>query len=181
MLRSMMCILMAQERSKRMNRQREPRAMQWAFRVSGARCPRPQFRARAFSGDAPTALHNLGPHVPATSQLTRHCVPSNFLRNSLKTKKSDSRYSTQTDRAPSVHGEWSLGDRSYPRAQFARHTMASKFSRNSLKTKKSDTHCSTHKSPPTRTHFAPTNPSKLDAHSHENSRPARKRLAAARY
>jgi len=59
--------------------------------------------------------------------------------------------------------------------------MPSNFPPNSLKTKKSDTNCSTHFFSARSTTFESPNPSKLDAHSHENSRASRLRRTAPRY
>ena len=143
-----------------MDGQREPRAIQSAFRGSGARCPRPQFRDLSFCGGAPTALHNLALPMPATSRITRHTMQSNFPRNSLKTKKSGTNYSTHfsltglpvstQDRAP---------ESTVSRAREIKRAWEIVG----------------------RAHFESPNPSKLDALSHEYSGSKRRRMIAARY
>jgi Cof subfamily protein (haloacid dehalogenase superfamily) len=80
------------------------------------------------------------------------------------------------------------------RVKITRHTMPSNLSRNSFKTKKSDTDYSTHFFRAGRAHFEPERQgsqcprrvepgrsSNLDGHSHEYSRPARRRREATRY
>ncbi len=115
-----------------MNRQRERLSAQPPFRATVVRWPRPEFRGRDFGSDAPSQLRNRTSRTPSNRQKTRHSVPSNFPRNSLKTKKSGTNYST-------------------------------------------------HKYALARSHRGPENPSKLDAISYENSRPARYRRTSPRY
>jgi hypothetical protein len=137
----MVCILTAQERSKRMNGQRERLSAQPAFRVSAVRRPRLEFRDREFGSDAPAELRNRTSRVRPNSQVTRHSVPSGKASNLLKTNDRASFYSTLNRGVcvPVASPGRGVALPCFPasltpRLGITRHTMQSDFHSISLKT-----------------------------------------------